>query len=229
MWLPELVINHVPQRDRGTSWASPEHVETSRPFYEGAWELCRRGILRPGIREYGGQATGDGEGFCVTRHGRRWLRDHGKDQVSPIQTDRFINLLSQHAAQFGAGFQSRAIEAVKCYQAGLSMAACAMCGAAAESVLLALGAAKAKPEEDVVRTYSGRDGRRKTEDIVVRGSKDHVQRAFRGYMELLKYWRDEAAHGLPSELSDDEAFVALIVLARLARFASDELTAGGGK
>jgi len=100
-----------------------------------------------------------------------------------------------------------------------------LCGGAAESVLLALAVECAHDYEDVVKTYTGRDGRRKTEDIVLRGEKDHIQRSFKGYMELLKYWRGEAAHGMPSNISDDEAFTSLMLVARLARFAADTFPA----
>ena len=34
--------------------------EVSPPFFAAAWELCRRGILRPGVEAYGGQATDNG-------------------------------------------------------------------------------------------------------------------------------------------------------------------------
>jgi hypothetical protein len=76
-------------------------------------------------------------------------------------------------------------------------------------------------EVESLRIYSSRDGGGKTEDIVTKGQPDHVIRTFRGYMDLLKYWRDEAAHGIASELSDDEAYASLMLLARLAGFAGD--------
>jgi hypothetical protein len=40
-------------------------------------------------------------------------------------------------------------------------------------------------------------------------------------MDLLSYWRDEAAHGTASEISETEAHTALGRLVRFAQFASD--------
>jgi hypothetical protein len=39
--------------------------EISPVFYEAAWELCRRGIVRPGIRRSGDQAVEEG-GYFLT-------------------------------------------------------------------------------------------------------------------------------------------------------------------
>ena len=46
-----------------------EAEELSPVFYDAAWEMCRRGILRPGVRSLGKQATADGSsgnGFSLT-------------------------------------------------------------------------------------------------------------------------------------------------------------------
>ena len=52
-------------------------------------------------------------------------------------------------------------------------------------------------------------------------------REFRGYTVLLKYWRDEAAHGKVSGISDNEAFTSLAYFLRFVQFADarwNELT-----
>src|SRR5438477_20949 len=46
--------------------------EISPVFYEAAWELCRRGIVRPGIRRSGDQAVEEG-GYSLTVGGRATL------------------------------------------------------------------------------------------------------------------------------------------------------------
>ena len=38
---------------------------------------------------------------------------------------------------------------------------------------------------------------------------------------LLKYWRDEAAHGRQSDISDNESFTSLVLLLRFSLFAKD--------
>lgn len=48
-----------------------------------------------------------------------------------------------------------------------------------------------------------------------------TQREFRGYMVLLNYWRDEAAHGSASMISEPEACTSLMLLVRLARYADE--------
>ena len=39
-------------------------LEASPAFFEAAWELCRRGLIRPGIRKINEQAIADGGGYC---------------------------------------------------------------------------------------------------------------------------------------------------------------------
>jgi hypothetical protein len=98
-----------------------------------------------------------------------------------------------------------------------------MCGAAAESILLALASERMKPEE-VVETYSRAGGRAKVENVLIGKASDHVQREFRGFMVLLNYWRDEAAHGRASNISETEAFTSLMLLLRLARYADESFS-----
>jgi len=38
-------------------------------------------------------------------------------------------------------------------------------------------------------------------------------------MNLLKYWRDESAHGIESKIQEEEAFTSLLLLLRFAQFA----------
>jgi hypothetical protein len=215
----------------------PDHVHDpagyverpSPPFYAAAWTLCLRGILRPGVRGTGEDPRDDGSagaGFSVTAYGRRWLQEHSSRQVLPMQPRRFLQLVERFGSRFGAGYLVRVREALGCYEAGQRLACCAMCGAAAESILLRLGS-ELQGEEEVLRAYLGRDGRRKVEQFVLHGTAEHVQRAFRGYMDLLKYWRDEAAHGRPSEISDDEAFTSLLLIAHLAQFSNDTFALPG--
>src|SRR3990172_6979245 len=61
-------VKKVPHHD------TDQHLPRISPsFYAAAWELCRRGILRPGLKAYGGQATPDGSsgnGYSVTPLGK---------------------------------------------------------------------------------------------------------------------------------------------------------------
>src|SRR5437879_1783839 len=72
LYLPTLICWYL----RNQSPRSNPYEEDSRLtelfsiFADAAWELCRRGILRPGVSEYNAQVTAQGSGgsgFSVTK------------------------------------------------------------------------------------------------------------------------------------------------------------------
>jgi hypothetical protein len=194
------------------------------PFANAAWDLCRRGILRPGVTDYEAQSTSEGSagsGFSITSFGRQWLSENG-DTFVPTEPERFAQLLKPFISRFGEGFHERAQEAVRCYGAHAYLACCAMCGAAAESVLLAVAIKKEGDEHSVLKTYVTANGRVKLENMITGKAAEHIKREFKGYTELLKYWRDEASHGKPSNISDNEAYTSLAILLRYAAFIDSE-------
>jgi hypothetical protein len=81
IYLPKVIAAYVREIESVTlpsldPYRSPRVAELSPDFYEAAWDLCRRGILRPGIRRTGAQATPDGasgNGYCLTTFGRTWI------------------------------------------------------------------------------------------------------------------------------------------------------------
>jgi hypothetical protein len=48
-----------------------------------------------------------------------------------------------------------------------------------------------------------------------------VKRQFENALHVLHYWRDDAAHGMHSTITEPEAYVAIGELLRLAQFTSD--------
>ena len=73
------------------------------PFYAAAWELCRRGVLRPGIQTYRGQEAGGwANGYTVLPAGKQWLAEATQDDCLPIEPGRFSKLLDNFASRFGA-------------------------------------------------------------------------------------------------------------------------------
>src|SRR6266850_8252851 len=61
-------------------------------FYAAAWDLCRRGILRPGVKRHGAQVTDDGSGgngYSVTPYGEDWLRGAEESELFPTEPGRF--------------------------------------------------------------------------------------------------------------------------------------------
>jgi len=198
--------------------------ELSAVFYEAAWELCRRGIIRPGVRRHQEQVTDDGSGgngYSLTSIGRAWLADAEHAVFIPVEPSRVAELISHFRDLFREGFFQRAQEAVRCHSATAYLACCVMCGAAAESILLHLAIQKRGDENEVLRIYQSTSGRRKVEDIVLAGVAANLANTFRNLTDLLKYWRDDASHGTASDISEFEAYEALARLLRFAHFASD--------
>ena len=198
--------------------------ELSGVFYEAAWELCRRGIIRPGVRRHGERVTEDGaggNGYSLTSPGRNWLADAENALFIPVEPSRIAELIARFRERFGDGFFQRAEEAVRCHSATTHLACCVMCGAAAESILLHLAIRKSGDEAHVLQTYRSASGRRRIEDLVLSRVSERLARTFRNLTDLLKYWRDDASHGMASEISEFEAYEALAQLLRYAHFASD--------
>jgi hypothetical protein len=96
-----------------------------------------------------------------------------------------------------------------------------MAGAAAESVLLAVAITKSGDENYVLTEYSRGGGRLKATNIVTQGLGVSLRAPFEAGMALLNYWRDNAAHGKATTISEVEAFTALAQLLRLAQFCQD--------
>ncbi len=204
--------------------AAQRQVEELSPyFYDAAWELCRRGIIRPGLKKMGGQATPDGSGgngYSITPFGRQWIAESARDDFIPTEPGRFAEMLKPFLSRFGPGFHERAQEAIRCYGAHAYLACCSMCGAAAESILLSTTIEKVG-EERALKDYTTANGRRKVENILLGKSKDSIKQEFLGYTILLKYWRDEASHGRASKISDNEAYTSLAMLLRFSKYVDE--------
>jgi hypothetical protein len=129
--------------------------DLSPVFYEAAWELCRRGIVRPGVRRSGDQGVPEG-GYSVTLAGRASLAALDPTTILLAQPGSLAAALTSYRQRFGDGFHQRALEAIKCRNMEAWLACCAMTGAAAESVLLALAIAKVGDEDQVLGAYKGK-------------------------------------------------------------------------
>jgi len=215
---------HYRQTKRAELMHEPGAPEAlAPPFLDAAWELCRRGILRPGVRTWNLQSTDSGSagfGFSITPFGRTWLKEGNEDTFVPTEPERFGQLLERYRARYGTGFHQRAQEAVRCYGAHAYLACCAMCGAATESAVLALAIAKIG-EDDAIKTYLGANGRSRLEARLIGQVVDPLKRDFQALTILLKYWRDDSAHGQDTVIGDNEAYTSLAMLMRFAAFAED--------
>ena len=94
-----------------------------------------------------------------------------------------------------------------------------MCGAAAESAILAGAIAKTRDERKVLSKYAAPKGRAFiAETVFGRKPTKQEERFISSAFYLLAYWRDEAAHGQASAISELDAYHALSTLLRLAQF-----------
>jgi hypothetical protein len=96
-----------------------------------------------------------------------------------------------------------------------------MCGASAESIILSAAIEKEKNETEILKKYISANGRSKIENILIGKARKQLQDDYRDCSKLLKYWRDEAAHGRASNIEDNEAYTSLALLLRLAMFIND--------
>jgi hypothetical protein len=219
------------QRHTGADPDDRQRARNLSPhFYAGAWELCRRGIIRPGIRIMDEQAPAEGNagnGYSVTPFGRQWLSESDRDDYVPTEPGRFAEMLKQYRDRFGPQFQERSQEAIRCYGAHAYLACCVMCGAAAESILLASAIEKTQDRNKVLSAYNSAQGRSRVERLLLDSVRDRLKQEMAGYLTLLKYWRDQAGHGAATNIGDNEAYTSLALLLRLALYANewwDELT-----
>jgi hypothetical protein len=234
IYIPNVIRAYLTSKKVNQQEVEQQVPSLSPVFLDAAWELCRRGIIRPGVHKVGVQATDKGSagsGFSITPFGHQWIREAKDDTFVPTEPERFAQMLQPFGKRFGPGFYARSQEAIRCYGAHAYIACCVMCGAAAESILLATAIAKNGDENHILKMYSSAQGRMRVENIVTGQSSDYVKRQFAGFADLLKYWRDEAAHGKASAISDNEAYTSLALLLRCAMFINNnwaELTGSDG-
>jgi hypothetical protein len=201
------------------------------PFYDAAWELCRIGVLRPGQNAPMGQGQIGGgiytaDGYSITGFGYEWLAD--PDRRIAGDPSRMSELFAAFEARYEGGFAQRANEAIRCHRNMNYLAACVMAGAAAESILLAVAITKIGDEPKILKDYASAGGRPRVTRLVVSGVRSALTRTFESALQVLHYWRDDAAHGMATTITEVEAYASLTQLLRLAQFCSDhwpELTA----
>jgi hypothetical protein len=107
-----------------------------------------------------------------------------------------------------------------------------MCGAATESILLAIAIAKVKDEHQVLKDYRSATGRKRVTDKITGTLKAGLREQLETFVRLLGYWRDEAGHGRESSITEPEGNMALLNILRFAQFADSEwgaLTAAPGE
>lgn len=116
----------------------------------------------------------------------------------------------------------RSSEAIRCRNAEAWLGCCAMAGAAAESILLALAIAKTGDEPLVIRTYAQSGGRRKVLNMITRQLDQNRRDTLTTFTNIISLWRDEAAHGKATPLSTANADEALRQLLHMSQWVNRE-------
>jgi hypothetical protein len=166
-----------------------------------------------------GSSNFSGDGYSITEFGRDWLANPERRVAG--DPSRMSEIFASFEKFYGPGFAQRANEAIRCHRTGNYLATCVMAGAAAESILLAIAVAKTGDEPKVLKDYASAGGRGRVTKLVVTGLSGSVQRTFEAALQVLHYWRDDAAHGMATTIIEVEAYASLTQLLRLAQFCSD--------
>jgi hypothetical protein len=160
------------------------------------------------------------ECYTITAAGHEWLASATARYV-PTAPGRYLAALKTPDTLPGPGFMQRAGEAAGCHLYENHLACCAMCGAAAESALLAIAIARTGGPDRVEKEYRGFHGRKNVTKLIFGSTSTKLSNEFQSAFDLLSYWRDEAAHGGPSTISPVQSYDALDRLLRLAFFTWD--------
>jgi hypothetical protein len=223
LYLPDIVPRFWQTRTSGTPTVDLTD-EQYTVFYDAAWELARIGVLRPGrVAPRNMEQPNDfGDHWSITKFGFDWL---AKASSRPfLDMSRMSEVLAGFVPTFGPGFGQRAVEAVRTYRNTNYLAACVMAGAAAESILLATAITKSGDEAKTLKAYESAGGRARVTTSLTGRATSSVQRQFAAALHVLHYWRDDAAHGQQTTISEVEAYSAISELLRLAQFVSDQWT-----
>ncbi len=199
-----------------------EFVENRDVYNAALWRLVSRGILYLPITKPAKRSPDNkfyGPTFHLTEYGEEWLQNEdGIFNCLPTEYGRFSQFLQSYTEKFGDGYEARSREAVGCYKHRLYLSCCVMCGAAVESIVLKVRIKQSGENEEVVGNFIQDKGLDKVLGLSVYGKLPDGSEQVRNIRRLIKYWRDNSAHGKSNNLGEMEAFTALLVLLRLAHF-----------
>lgn len=186
------------------------------------WQLCLKGVLRASPRSLQDTMKETSDGYSLTEQGREWIKNQDKHPML-VASKSFADLLSKYSSRFGAAYQERVADTIRCFDAGAYLGCCAMCGAACEAIYLALATEKEGQDqaEAVLKKYRAADGRKQLQNILNHGLNGGLTRGIEGGFTVLAYWRDISAHGETVGVGHAEARTALNTLLSLAQLADD--------
>ena len=225
IYLTRVVVNYVRQKENDPNYSETDTKvqDQSQAFFDAAWYLCQRGILRPGLNSLQHTQIPSGLLYSITSQGRKWLLDQGEFiYKTPMH---FSEILATFDKLFGDGFKQRAQEACTNYLVGTYLSTCTMCGAAAESIMLKLAIAiQPSKETEILKEYASVSGTKKIIDRLFGQMGNKHKIAHSTFNDLLKYRRDNSGHGQYIKISEFDAYDSLSRLIRLSEFIKDNFS-----
>lgn len=215
------VEEHTPDPTQGAmGMTRTEYVlgKNLTPFVQTAWALVNLGVIVPGNLEHLDRGTPDMLVFSLTDFGRQWLESRELG-ANPHQFGEFGRLLAEFDEVYGEFYAIRAQEALSCFRHGNHVACCAMAGACAETILFTAYAKHLGDQEKAIREMTSSGGRGRVEAALLGRLKEGQRMELQTSFSLIKYWRDNSAHGLTGRVDHNEAYVALLTLLNLAQAA----------
>lgn len=219
------VDDHNPEplpNPQGPTFVKYQYGRNMLPFKEVAWALVTSGLLVPGgfeIDNVNGNAV---YGFHLTESGQEWICS-AEVAASPRRYGEFGRLLSEFDPVYGELYAIRSQEALGCFRHGNYVACCAMAGACAETILYTAYAQMKGDPEQALKDMTSAGGRGRVETALLGRLKDGPRMELQTSFSLIKYWRDNAAHGVTGRINQNEAYVALLTLLTLAQSAQRHL------
>ena len=106
VYLSNVIRWHLHESGERDQHAVVQSIPNLWPtFVAAAWELCRRGVIRPGVRQIREQSTDQGsagEGYSITPFGAQWAAESDRDDFVPTEPQRFAQMLAPYVKRFGA-------------------------------------------------------------------------------------------------------------------------------
>jgi hypothetical protein len=96
----EAASGQLPQQDHQQREAKTR--ELAPIFFDAAWELCRRGLVRPGVRGIHDQAVPE-QGYSLTQAGRAMLVDIDPATIMVMQPGSLARTFAGYKDLFGGG------------------------------------------------------------------------------------------------------------------------------
>jgi hypothetical protein len=227
VYIPNLVLDFLKKRGevpRNTYPLDSPRVKELTPYFaDAAWCLSRMGILRPGAKFSSINNPKDQMGYTLTGQGLKWVQANTSEFLYKSPS-HFSEILDKFSNLYGDGFKSRSQEACSAYSVGLYFSACAMSGAAAESIMLKVAILKQdKSEDEILQSYESRNGVKWILDYVTGKARKEIRERLGIFSQLIKYRRDSSSHGKALEINEFDAYDSVSRLIWLSIFIKDNL------